>query len=185
MSVTTSTLAGSGAPSSAGGAALRFGREDKSDDGNLAYEWVLKRNCSMEPKRVLVVLALLGALSIGIGLVFWTQGATLVMPFASAELLAVGVALLVYARHAADNERIALSVRGLIVEHTNGTHVQRVTLRPAWVRIEPKQDDRSLIELSSQGQRVAVGRFVRPELRAQLAEELRAALQRWTQLNRT
>lgn len=164
---------------------MRFGREDKRDDGELAYEWVLKSNCSMQPMRVLAVFALLGALSVAIGLAFWLQGATLVMPFASAELLAVAAAVLVYARHAADSERIALSGGRLTIEHTNGTRVQSVTLQPAWVRVEPKQDDHSLIELSSHGQRVAVGRFVRPELRPQLAEELRAALQRWTQSNRT
>lgn len=185
MSVTTSTRAGSEALSSAGGAAMRFGHEETSDDGRPAYEWVLKRNCSLTPKRLLLVFTLLGALPLAIGCAFWLQGAPLVMPFASAELLAVATALLVYARHAADNERIALADGRLTVEHTNGLRVQRVSLQPAWVRVEPKQDDRSLIELSGQGQRVAVGRFVRPELRAQLAEELRAALRRSAQSNRS
>jgi uncharacterized membrane protein len=44
------------------------------------------------------------------------------------------------------------------------------------VRVEPQSDDGALVELSGQGHRVAVGRFVRPELRRQLAEELRMAL---------
>ncbi len=39
---------------------------------------------------------------------FWFQGATLVIPFATLELAAVGLAFLVYARHAADGERISL-----------------------------------------------------------------------------
>jgi len=47
------------------------------------------------------------------------------------------------------------------------------------VRVEPELGDRSLIELSGQGRRIAVGRFVRPELRRQLADELRWALRRW------
>jgi uncharacterized membrane protein len=38
--------------------------------------------------------------------------------------------------------------------------------------------DRSLIELSGEGRRIAVGRFVRPESRRALADELRAALRR-------
>jgi len=177
MSDTTSSRAGSGAPFGAD-RWLRFGRESHGDDGGLAYEWVLGRNCSMRPRHLMLVLALLGALPLAIGLVFSTHGATLVLPFASVELLALGTALLVYARHAADSERIALSVQRLTVEHTNGAHVERVTLRPAWARVEPERDDRSLIELSSLGQRVAVGRFVRPELRAQLASELRVALAR-------
>jgi uncharacterized membrane protein len=44
------------------------------------------------------------------------------------------------------------------------------------VRVEPVADDRSLIELSGQGRSVNVGRFVRPELRPQLAQEIRRAL---------
>ena len=46
------------------------------------------------------------------------------------------------------------------------------------MRVEPAGSDRSLIELSGQGQRIAVGRFVRPEQRRALADELRFALRR-------
>jgi uncharacterized membrane protein len=42
--------------------------------------------------------------------------------------------------------------------------------------VEPAVDDRSLIEVSGQGQRVIVGRYVRPELRPVLAREIRRAL---------
>ena len=69
----------------------------------------------------------------------------------------------------------------LTVELASGNRLRRVAFQPHWVRVEPRSGDRSLIELSGQGQRVAVGRFVRPELRRQLAEELRWALRRWQQ----
>jgi uncharacterized membrane protein len=88
------------------------------------------------------------------------------------------LALLVYARHAADCESIRLQQGLLIVEHANGRRTERVEFQPDWVRVEPAQGDGSLIELSGQGQRIAVGRFVRPELRRQLADELRWALRR-------
>jgi uncharacterized membrane protein len=42
--------------------------------------------------------------------------------------------------------------------------------------VEPAVDDRSLIEVSGQGRRVIVGRYLRPELRPQLAREIRKAL---------
>ena len=66
----------------------------------------------------------------------------------------------------------------LTVEHVAGRWVERVEFVPAWVRVEPKHGDGSLIELSGQGQRISIGRFVRPELRRQLADELRWALRR-------
>ncbi len=180
MSVTTSPGRWPGAEPGAN-VALRFGRETAADGGAPDVEWVLKRNCSTTPGRLLAVYVSLCVVSLGIAVFFWIQGARMIMPFAWAEVLALGAAILVYARHAADSEHIALRGGRLTVECTDGTQVRRVEFQPAWVRVEPEQDDRSLIELSSQGRRVAIGRFVRPELRVELAQELRMALRRWRQ----
>ncbi len=168
---------------------FRFGRETPatpadaaSADGTpWAVEWVLKRNCSMAPRQMLWVYASLCVLLLGIAGMFWLRGATMVMPFASLELLVLGAAILLYARHAADSERIALCGDELTVEHASGRRIERVAFQPAWVRVEPEHGDRSLIELSGQGRRIVIGRFVRPELRLQLADELRWALRRWQQ----
>ena len=156
---------------------LRFGAE--SGAGEHTLQWLLKRNCSTTPRQTLAFYASLSVVSLGIGLFFWVQGATLVMPFAWLEVVAVGAALLLYARHATDSERIRLEAGRLTVEHVSGRRIERVEFAPAWVRVEPEHGDRSLIELSGQGRRIAVGRFVRPELRRQLADELRWALRRW------
>ena len=156
---------------------LRFGAE--SGAGDHAVQWLLKRNCSATPRQMMVCYLSLSVVSAVIGALFWAQGATLVMPFATLEIIAVGLALLVYTRHVGDTERISLRPGRLTVERTVGGHVERAEFTPAWVRIEPEHDERSLIELSGQGQRIAVGRFVRPELRRQLADELRWTLRRW------
>jgi uncharacterized membrane protein len=140
------------------------------------FEWVLKRNCSLAPRQLMAVFASLCVVSLGIAAVCWALGATLVMPFAWLELIAVGAAIYTYAQHATDRERIALSEGRLLVEHEHGGRVDRAEFRPEWVRVEPCSDDRSLIELSGQGQRIAVGRYVRPELRRGLAQEFRRAL---------
>ena len=161
--------------------ALRFGVESSGEagaDGD-SMQWLLKRNCSATPAQMLGVYASLCSVSAVICACFWFQGATLITPFASLELLAIGAALLVYARHATDCERIRLQPGRLLVEHASGRHVERAEFMPAWVRIEPAHGDRSLIELSGQGQRIEIGRFVRPEARRQLADELRWALRRW------
>lgn len=162
---------------------LTFGRvhasDEPRDNAALSVEWVLKRNCSLSPAQLLAVYASLCVISLGIATYFWVVGATMVMPFAWVELLAVGAALLFYARHAADRERIALQPGRLTVECQNGGRVERVEFVPDRVRIEPRHDDRSLIELSGQGRVIVVGRFVRPELRRALADEFRLALRRW------
>ena len=133
----------------------------------------------MAPRQLAAFYGSLCIISLAIAAWFWGQGATLVMPFAWAELVGVGTALVVYARHATDFEHIDLRRGRLTVERGNGTHVERVEFVSAWVRVEPAEGDRSLIELSGQGQQISVGRFVRPELRRQLADELRVALRGW------
>ena len=107
---------------------------------------------------------------------FWSQGAVLVMPFVGLELLAVGVAFWIFARHASDGERISLEGSRLVVELESGGRLQRAEFNRDWVRVEPKNGGRSLIQLSAQGRSVEVGRYVLPELRSALAREIRMAL---------
>lgn len=156
---------------------FHLGRVSAEPQGSI--EWELKRNCSLAPRQLLAFYLALCAVSLGIASVFWWQGASLVMPFAWAELLAVGAAMWVYARHAGDRESIALKSDRLTVVHANGSQVVRVEFLPAWVRVEPEHGDHSLIELSGQGRQISVGRYVRPDQRRQLADELRWALRRW------
>lgn len=139
-------------------------------------QWFLRRNCSVSPRQLGWMYLSLCAVSLGIGTVFWFQGARLVLPFAWIELVAVGIAFAVYARHATDGETIRLAGGQLVVELESGGKLQRAEFRRDWVRVEPGAADNSLIELSAHGRKVHVGRFVRPELRSLLASEIRMAL---------
>jgi len=144
--------------------------------GEQGVQWVLKRNCSLAPRHVLGVYAALCALSIVIGLGFLLVGLPGVLPFAGVELVAVGAAFWVYARHAADREEIILSHGELRVEHHCGRRLDQARFRVEWLRIEPPRSDASLVELTGQGRRIRVGRYLRPEFRPALAHELRMAL---------
>lgn len=139
-------------------------------------QWFLRRNCSVKPGQLALLYASICAVSLGIGTFFWFQGAHLVLPFASLEIAVVGVAFLMYARHATDGEKILLNGPHLVVELEHGGRLERAEFSREWVRVEPCAGDTSLIEVSAQGRRVQVGRFVRPELRSALAREIRMAL---------
>ena len=157
--------------------AFRFATLPISGDMNhVGVQWLLKRNCSVTPAQLLGLFMSLSVVSLGIATFFWFQGATLIMPFAWAELLVVGAAFMVYARHARDGERISLQDGLLVVELETAGRLQRAEFNREWVRVEPKDGDGSLIEVSGQGQTVRVGRHVRPELRPALAREIRFAL---------
>ena len=138
--------------------------------------WFLKRNCSVTPAQLGWLYASICVVSLSIGTFFWLQGAKLIMPFAWLELAVVGVAFVVYARHATDGEKISLQDGRLVVELENAGRLERAEFQREWVRVEPKTGDHSLIEVSARGRSVEVGRYVRPELRPALAREIRMAL---------
>ena len=139
-------------------------------------QWLLKRHCSLKPAQLGWFYLSLCVLSLSIASFFWVQGATMVMQFACAELVVVGVAFLVYARHAGDGEKIVLQGEQLVVELETGGRTKRAEFNREWVRVEPRHGDGSLIEVSCQGRAIQVGRHVRPELRPALAREIRFAL---------
>jgi uncharacterized membrane protein len=139
-------------------------------------EWRLRRNCSVTPAQLGILYASLCVLSLGVAGFFWTQGATLVLPFAALELLGVGAAFLVYARHAADGERVWLMGRALVVEQETAGRLKRCEFARDWVQVEAARGAPSLIEVRGGGQAVHIGRHLRAELRPVLAREIRQAL---------
>ncbi|MDZ4188445.1 MAG: DUF2244 domain-containing protein [Hydrogenophaga sp.] len=138
-------------------------------------QWTLRRNCSVTPAQLAMTFGALGTLSLVVAVFFWFQGAVLVLPFAVIELAALSAAFFVYARHAADSERVSLQGGHLIVELETAGNVMRSEFLREWVRIEPLTRGQ-LVEVRSGGSSVQVGRFLRPELRPVLAREIRLAL---------
>lgn len=146
------------------------------DNGSAGLQWVLKRNGSITPAQLFGTCMALCAASLIFALGFSGHGTSPVLAFAGIELLLVAGALLVYRRHAADHERITLAGGALSVEHQRGRRAERTQFRAAWVRVEPRHGEGSLVELSGDGRRSFVGRYLRPEMRTPLAQELRVAL---------
>ena len=141
-----------------------------------AVRWLLRRNCSLSPRQLGVVYLSLCVVSLAIGGFFMVQGAPWILFFAGVELLALGAALLMFARHAADREEFTLVGQSLQVEQHYGSQVQLTDWVAHRVTVEPSGGQGSLVKLSSRGQTLHVGRFLRPELRTAFGHELRAAL---------
>ena len=135
--------------------------------------WRLNRRSSISPVQLgwlylslcLACLAMAGFLA--------SPHATAVMTFA---LLAVGTTFVIYSRHAQDAEKIVLQGGQLVIELETAGRTRRAAFNRDWVRVEPGNEDGSLIQVSGQGQSVQVGRHVSPELRPVLAREIRLAL---------
>jgi len=170
------STASSNWPSHYAAGVWRFGRALPSEGGDGGVQWILRRNCSLTPGQLGGFYGSVCVVSLGIALGFAWSGAPVVLWFAGIELVLLALALLLYARHATDADTVTLSGQDLTVEQTFGAVRTSTRFRAPWVSVEPSQGDGSLIELSGQGQVARIGRFLRPEARADFARELRAAL---------
>lgn len=146
-----------------------------SDASQPPVQWLLKPNCSLSPRQLGAVYASLCAVSVLIAAVFYAQGAPFVAAFAGIEMMALGVALLVFARHAGDRETLTLQGRSLRVLRQDGNRVEQHILPLEWLTVEPAAAQGSLVQLRGRGQQVQVGRWLRPDERALLARQLRQA----------
>ena len=135
-------------------------------------EWFLRQNCAMTPGQMGACYLFISAISLCIGVFFWSQGATLVLPFSALEVMVLGIGFLCFARRALDRERICIDGSRVTVECELAGVVHHATFERAWLRVERPTPSQQLIELRGQGQVIAVGRFVRPEWRAALAAEI-------------
>lgn len=142
----------------------------------LKCEWVLKRNCSLAPRQLIVAYLVLCAMSLSVALFFTAHGAWYVLGFSFLEMSAVGLAFVQYARHATDCERIALIDDCLQVELVQSERSQVLKLNARRTRIALPAARQGLIGLEADGLRIEVGRFL-PELRRrEFARELQLAL---------
>lgn len=139
-------------------------------------EWLMRRNCSLSPAQAGAVYGVLVLAMLAIGLGFAVQGLWFVLAFAVLDAAAVLAALLCYARHAVDRERIALADGILLIERTHAGAVERTELDPCWTTVDVPRHPRTRVELAAGGVTIEVGIYVCEQGKRQLARELRQAL---------
>ncbi|WP_250491720.1 DUF2244 domain-containing protein [Caballeronia sp. GAWG1-1] len=149
-----------------------------TDDEPVIKDWLMKRNCSASPRQFVVFYLSLALFSFLIATLLFLNGAWLVLPFTGIELTVVGVAFLIYARHAVDYERIRLFENRLLIEQMNAEELTQFEFNPRWVRVETGAMPREPLTIVSRGQSVKIGQHLAQHRRKQFAAELRASLRR-------
>lgn len=129
----------------------------------------------MSPAGLAKVFAALSLVVLAIGAGFAAAGAWLVLPFAGLEVLLLGAAFVLYARHAADYERIELESGRITVEVADGGRLAHYEMQGARVLM---QDGR--LVLRGAKEELEIGRYLGDEARARLAAELEQTLIRGT-----
>ena len=149
---------------------------------NTCRIWHMKRNCSFTPKQVGLFYSSMFCFSSLIAGYFWWQGAWMILPFTFAELFVLGVALLIYARHASDYEKIKLSGTELTVELFLGNRRTVKHWNAPWVRVKDPELNldakKQLVVLEMGQEAIQIGQFIVADQRLGLAKEIRSAINR-------
>ena len=150
-------------------------RETQFAATRAGFRVVLKRNCSISPRGLLLAFALLAALVLGIAAAFAALGAWLILPFAGLELLLLGAAFWVTARHAADYERIECARDRLTVDVSEGERLRRYEFDARRLHVRLGESGRVLLDAPQA--RLEIGRHLDAASRAGFAAELGKRLQ--------
>lgn len=148
-------------------------RELPFRDGNAGFSLTLKRNCSISPAGLAGVFAALAFVVVAIGTGFAIAGAWLVLPFAGLEVLLLGAAYMLYARSAADYERIVLDSGRLTVEVAEAHQTSRYELDAHRARVCLEEERVVLLGAREQ---LELGRHLDADTRVQFAAELQKRL---------
>jgi uncharacterized membrane protein len=138
-------------------------------DGHSGFSLTLKRNCSISPKALAGVFVALAVLVLAIGAGFAAAGAWLILPFAGLEVLLLGAAFVLYARHAADYERIDLAGGRLTLEVADAERIARYELDARRARVCMEKER---IVLRGAKEELELGRHLDAEARVEFAAEL-------------
>lgn len=150
-------------------------RETKFAATRAGFRVVLKRNCSISPRGLALVFALLAALALGIASAFAALGAWLILPFAGLELLLLGAAFWFTARHATDYERIERARDRLTVQVSEGERLRRYEFDARRSRVRLGENGQVLLDAPQA--RLEIGRHLDARSRAGFAAELGKRLQ--------
>ena len=137
------------------------------------FSLTLKRNCSISPSGLACVFAALALAVLAIGTGFAIAGAWLILPFAGLEVLLLGGAFVLQARHATDYERIALERGQLLVEVAEGRRLARYELDARRVRVDV---DGSRVVVRGPREALELGRHLDERSRMAFGAELKKRL---------
>jgi uncharacterized membrane protein len=146
------------------------------------YHAELRPHRSLPPRGFAVVMAILGGTSVIVGIAFVARGAWPVTPFFGLDVGLVYLAFRLSYRSARQREHLRLTEEALTLERVDvyGER-RRWRFQPFWLRVvlEEADADSNRLSLSSHGRSVAVGTFLGPAERRQVAFSLKDALARW------
>jgi uncharacterized membrane protein len=148
----------------------------KRDDAPALFEATLEPHRSLSPSGFLILMSAVGMVSFIAGIAFIMIGAWPVFGFIGLDAILIYVAFKVNFHSAKIYESVKLTENSFVVERMrpNG-QILSWQFQPYWLRVAMVDGDPGLI-ISSHGKSVTIGEFLTPSERTDLAETLRAEL---------
>lgn len=142
----------------------------------------LRPHRSLSPVGFAIVMGVATTFGIAIGVTFMMAGAWPVLGFCGLELLLLYAAFRLNYRSGRRYESIRLTDRGLQIRRFGPEgETGSWEIEPNWLRVDVDEPTRrnGKLTLSSHGRFVTVGSFLPPEERIEVADALRAAIERY------
>jgi uncharacterized membrane protein len=135
--------------------------------------WHMKRNCSFSPRQVGYFYLSMFLFSSLIATYFLLHGVWMILIFTVIELTVLGIALIIYARHALDYESIAIDGTSLRVEKNIGGKLECHEFNTRWMTLKQEEDGKRLIRVEERDKELPIGLFVPLDARPQFYKDLR------------
>ena len=146
------------------------------DSGDTKKGFVVMPNKAMPWHQLIWVYSVMASFTIGIALGFFSQGLTLVLPFAGLEVVALGAALYISAWRGGVKEVISVTGDKIRIEIGHDSPEQRYELNRVWAQVVLQCPWNnwypSRLFIRSHRRQVEIGRFLNEAERQGLAREL-------------
>ena len=153
---------------------------------NLTNENDLKKTIMVMPNRampwqhIMMIYLLISGVTISIAFGFFTQGLTLILPFAGLELLALGVVLYISAWRSNIKEVVNVTEEKIRIEIGRNGPEKTYELDKTWAKVVLERSWNnwypSRLLLRSHGRQIEIGKFLNEQERQCLGAELKKAI---------
>lgn len=147
-----------------------------------SFERVLLPHRSLPPRAFHIMMLILGLISLAVGIGFVSIGAWPVCGFFGLDVALIYVAFRLNYRSARRSEILRLAGDAFTVERISVRGARRVwRFQPFWLRVvlEERGADANRLFVASHGRFLAIGDFLAPTARRELAATIGDALARW------
>ena len=141
-----------------------------------SWQWIFRRNCSISPKQMTIIFAVLACICLIIGISFYVMGALLILPFSCLEIVALVIAFFYNAIHANDHEKLTIDSSFVNLELKKGFHLTKTQLVKAFCRIDLLTENKNLIQISQGSKGEVFGIHIHASKRPLFEKELRSRI---------